>query len=85
MAGLGKGLQVKKLAPKHWPGWLATAPGRHKASAQMQIGDNTHMNAGGLFTVGYAGDYGNQIPVQPRAELRRQTARSTVLTTIPTF
>ncbi len=32
------------------------------ASAQIQIGDNTHMNGGGLFTVGYAGDYGNEIP-----------------------
>lgn len=31
------------------------------ASAQVQVGDNTHMSAGGLFTVGYAGDYGNQI------------------------
>ncbi len=29
-------------------------------SAQVQLGENTHMNAGGLFTVGYAGDYGNQ-------------------------
>ena len=29
--------------------------------AQVQIGDNTHLNAGGLFTVGYAGDYGDQI------------------------
>ena len=32
------------------------------ASAQLQLGDNTKMNAGGLFSVGYAGDYGNQIP-----------------------
>ncbi len=31
-------------------------------SAQLQIGDNTKVNAGGLFSVGYAGDYGNQIP-----------------------
>ena len=31
------------------------------ATAQLQIGDNTKMTAGGLFTVGYAGDYGNQI------------------------
>lgn len=31
------------------------------ASAQVQLGDNTHMNAGGLFSFGYAGDYGNQI------------------------
>lgn len=31
------------------------------ASAQVQIGDNTHMNAGGLFSVGYAGDSGDQI------------------------
>ncbi len=30
------------------------------AVAQIQIGDNTKMNADGLFTVGYAGDYGNQ-------------------------
>ena len=31
------------------------------ATAQLQIGDNTKMTAGGLFSVGYAGDYGNQI------------------------
>jgi hypothetical protein len=31
------------------------------AAAQVQLGDNTHLNAGGLFTVGYSGDYGNQI------------------------
>ena len=31
------------------------------AAAQIQVGDNTHLNAGGLFSVGYAGDYGNQI------------------------
>jgi len=30
-------------------------------SAQMQIGDNLSMRAGGLFTLGYAGDYGDQI------------------------
>jgi hypothetical protein len=30
--------------------------------AQLQVGDNTKMNAGGLFTAGYAGDYGNQTP-----------------------
>ena len=31
------------------------------ALAQVQVGENTHMTAGGLFTVGYAGDYGNEI------------------------
>ena len=31
------------------------------ASAQMQIGDNLEMKAGGLFTLGYAGNYGDQI------------------------
>ena len=31
------------------------------ALAQVQVGE-THMNAGGLFTFGYSGDYGNQIP-----------------------
>ncbi len=30
------------------------------APAQVQIGENTHMNAGGLFNFGYAGDYGNE-------------------------
>ena len=33
----------------------------HIAQAQVTIGDNTKMNAGGLFSFGYAGDYGNQI------------------------
>ncbi len=32
------------------------------ASAQMRVGDNVEMKAGGLLTVGYAGDYGDQIP-----------------------
>lgn len=31
------------------------------ASAQLQVGDNLKMNAGGLLTFGYAGDYGDQI------------------------
>ena len=31
------------------------------ASAQMQVGDNLEMKAGGLLTSGYAGDYGDQI------------------------
>jgi hypothetical protein len=30
--------------------------------AQLKIGDNTQMNAGGLATFGYAGDYGNDGP-----------------------
>ncbi len=33
----------------------------HTASAQVQVGDNTNLSAGGLFTVGYAGDYGDQV------------------------
>ncbi len=32
------------------------------ASAQLKIGENTQLSAGGLFTFGYAGDYGNDIP-----------------------
>jgi hypothetical protein len=31
------------------------------AMAQLQVGDNTKLSAGGNFTVGYAGDYGDQI------------------------
>jgi len=31
------------------------------ASAQLQIGDNTQIKAGGLFTAGYSGNYGDQI------------------------
>src|SRR5215469_9656638 len=42
-------------------GWLGFLLATQFASAQVQIGDNTHMNAGGLFSVGYAGDYGDQI------------------------
>jgi hypothetical protein len=30
------------------------------ASAQVQVGDNLEMKAGGLLTLGYAGDYGDQ-------------------------
>ena len=30
--------------------------------AQLKIGDNTQLRAGGLGTFGYAGDYGNEIP-----------------------
>src|SRR5215469_4207155 len=32
------------------------------ASAQMQVGDNTKLNAGALLTLGYTGDYGDAIP-----------------------
>src|ERR1700758_162471 len=32
------------------------------ASAQLQVGDNTKLNAGALVTVGYTGDYGDAIP-----------------------
>jgi hypothetical protein len=31
------------------------------AFAQIQVGDNTHLNGGGAVSVGYAGDYGNLI------------------------
>ena len=31
------------------------------ARAQVQIGDNLQMKAGGLLTVGYQGDYGNEV------------------------
>jgi hypothetical protein len=41
-------------------GWLAVLAVAPLAVAQVQIGDNTKMNADGLFTVGYAGEYGNQ-------------------------
>ena len=34
------------------------------ASAQMQIGDNTKMKAGGMFTAGYQGDYGNSAQIE---------------------
>lgn len=51
---------VKKLGRKI--GWVAVLMVAPLASAQVQIGENTHMNAGGLFTVGYAGDYGNETP-----------------------
>jgi hypothetical protein len=40
---------------------VAIAP---TAFAQLTIGDNTKLNAGGLFTFGYSGDYGDQIPSQ---------------------
>ncbi|HZD32328.1 MAG TPA: hypothetical protein VE779_11775, partial [Candidatus Angelobacter sp.] len=42
-------------------GCLALLTVTQLASAQVNIGDNTHLSAGGLFSVGYAGDYGNQI------------------------
>jgi len=32
------------------------------ASAQLQVGENTKLNAGALVTVGYTGDYGDAIP-----------------------
>ena len=32
------------------------------ASAQLAVGENTKLNAGGLATFGYSGDYGNEIP-----------------------
>jgi hypothetical protein len=32
------------------------------AQAQLGIGENTKLNAGGLLSFGYAGDYGDQIP-----------------------
>ncbi|MBV8051617.1 MAG: hypothetical protein JOZ80_10540 [Acidobacteriaceae bacterium] len=32
------------------------------ASAQMQVGDNTKLNAGALLTFGYTGNYGDAIP-----------------------
>ena len=32
------------------------------AFAQLTIGDNTKLNAGGLFTFGYSGAYGDEIP-----------------------
>ncbi len=32
------------------------------ASAQVTVGENTKLNAGGLFTFGYAGAYGDAIP-----------------------
>jgi hypothetical protein len=32
------------------------------ALAQVQVGENTKLNAGGLFSFGYAGDYSNEFP-----------------------
>jgi hypothetical protein len=32
------------------------------AAAQITVGDNTKLNAGALFTFGYAGEYGDEIP-----------------------
>src|ERR1035441_1145710 len=43
-------------------GWILLLVIAQRLFAQVQLGDNTHMNAGGLFTAGYAGDYGNLIP-----------------------
>ena len=34
------------------------------ASAQMQIGENTKLKAGGMFTAGYQGDYGNSAQIE---------------------
>jgi hypothetical protein len=51
---------VKKLGRKI--GWVALLMIAPLASAQVQLGENTHMNAGGLLTAGYAGDYGNETP-----------------------
>lgn len=31
-------------------------------NSELTIGQNTHLNAGGLFSFGYAGDYGNDFP-----------------------
>src|ERR1035438_10514256 len=65
--GIGRVLATAKkvmsvMKPVRTLGWivvLALAPWTY---AQVQIGENTKINAGGLFTAGYAGDYGNQIP-----------------------
>jgi hypothetical protein len=43
-------------------GWVVLLAIAQPLFAQVQVGENTHMNAGGLFSVGYAGDYGNLIP-----------------------
>jgi hypothetical protein len=32
------------------------------ASAQLGVGENTKLNAGGLFTFGYSGNYGDAVP-----------------------
>ncbi len=50
---------LKKLGHKF--GWLALLLLAPMVSAQVQVGENTHMNGGGLISVGYAGDYGNEI------------------------
>ncbi len=41
---------------------LATAQQQQQSQSQLSIGENTKLNAGGLFTFGYAGDYGDAIP-----------------------
>src|ERR1019366_8905245 len=43
-------------------GWVVLLAIAQPLFAQVQVGENTHMNAGGLFSVGYAGDYGNLVP-----------------------
>ena len=43
-------------------GWLALLAWAPMLCAQIQVGENTHLNGGGLVTAGYAGDYGDDIP-----------------------
>src|ERR1022692_1258866 len=41
--------------------WFAVLAFASLASAQVQIGENTQLHSGALLTMGYAGDYGNDI------------------------
>ena len=41
--------------------WFAVLALARLAFAQVQVGDNTQLRAGALLTMGYSGDYGNQI------------------------
>ena len=41
---------------------LAFAQLASAQQSQLSVGENTKMTAGGLFTFGYAGDYGDAIP-----------------------
>lgn len=51
---------MKKLATSAI--WFVVLGLARLLSAQgVQVGENTHMNAGALLTMGYAGDYGDQI------------------------
>ena len=59
--GLATGLQIGLTAGLLVLGISQIAVGQVAPSA-LKIGENTKLNAGGMFTFGYAGDYGDAIP-----------------------